>query len=99
MAQFPRGRSGNPGAQFQKGRSGNPGGRPKELHDVKALARTHTTAAVERLAFWLNSDNAKASVSAAVALLDRGWGRAPQAVTGESGEGPLSVFIKHIHEP
>jgi hypothetical protein len=86
-------------AQFQKGRSGNPGGRPKEAHDVKALARTHTTAAVDRLAFWLMSDNPKASVSAAVALLDRGWGRAPQALTGEGGEGPLQAIIKHIHEP
>jgi hypothetical protein len=56
--------------------------------------------AVTRLAFWLNSDNPKASVSAAIALLDRGRGRAPQAITGESGEGPLgrpsfATFTNH----
>lgn len=72
--------------QFQPGRSGNPGGRPKEDNEVKALARQHTKDAVARLAFWLQSDNAKASVSAAVALLDRGYGKPSQAITGEDGK-------------
>ena len=71
---------------FKKGQSGNPGGRPKENDEVRLLARQHTPAAIERLAFWLASDNAKASVSAASALLDRAWGRPPQAVTGPDGE-------------
>lgn len=74
------------GRPFRKGQSGNPGGRPKEDGDVKLLARQHTVAAIERLAHWLMSDNAKASVSAAQALLDRGYGRAPQAITGADGE-------------
>lgn len=73
-------------AKFQKGQSGNPGGRPKGHDEVRELARQHTPAAIERLAFWLASDNAKASVSAASALLDRGWGRPAQAVTGPDGE-------------
>jgi len=29
--------------------SGNPGGRPKEIAEVKALARTHTTTAINPL--------------------------------------------------
>ena len=43
-----------------------------------------------------NSTNDSARVSAAVALLDRGWGKAPQAITGADGEGTISVTIRHI---
>jgi hypothetical protein len=71
--------------KFKKGQSGNPGGRPKESHDVKMLARKYTAQAIERLAFWLASDNPKASVSAAAVLLDRGWGKATQPISGEAG--------------
>ena len=35
-------------------------------------------------------------VQAASILLDRGWGRAPQAHTGEDGEGDIRVTIRHI---
>ena len=66
---------------FVKGKSGNPGGRPKQDIDIKELARAHTKEAVKRLAFWLRSNNAKASVSAASALLDRGYGKPHQEST------------------
>lgn len=78
--------------RFQKGVSGNPGGRPRDADDVKALARAHTKAAIERLVHWLNSDNAKASVSAAMALLDRGYGKPAQEITGVDG-GPIEVGV------
>ena len=35
-------------------------------------------------------------VQAANILLDRGWGKPPQAHTGESGEGNIRVVIRHI---
>ena len=31
-----------------------------------------------------------------MALLDRGWGRPPQAHTSENGEGDIRVVIRHI---
>ncbi len=65
---------------FKKGQSGNPGGRPKEDDEIKRLARIHAPDALKRLAYWLKSDNPKASVSAAQALLDRGYGKPAQQV-------------------
>lgn len=62
---------------FVKGKSGNPGGRPKQEVHVKALARSHTEGAIKVLAEILNdkAQPSPARVSAATALLDRGWGR------------------------
>lgn len=65
---------------FQKGQSGNPGGRPKEVADVRALAREHTKEAINRLVEWMQSDNPKASVAACVAILNRGHGMPTQSI-------------------
>ena|SRR6516225_8064534 len=70
------------GKPFQKGQSGNPGGRPKENAEVRDLARQYTVEAIDRLVFWMRSKEARASIVAAVALLDRGWGKPPQQVDG-----------------
>ena len=66
--------------RFKPGQSGNLGGMPKEIVEVRRAARDHTKEAIERLAFWMRSDNPKASVSATVALLNRGWGMPTQTV-------------------
>ena len=70
------------GRRFQPGNSGNPRGRPKRDFDVAELARQHTNAAVETLAEVMSDRRAPASarVSAAQALLDRGYGRPPQSL-------------------
>ena len=75
------------GRPFQKGQSGNPGGRPKEIAEVKELAREHMPAAIEALASIMNNPKASdaARVSAASALLDRGYGKAPQHIDAEIG--------------
>lgn len=73
---------------FEKGRSGNPGGRPKEDNEVKRLARAQGAAAIARLAEWMVSDNPKASVAAAQALLDRGFGKPTQPLANDE-DSPL----------
>jgi len=66
--------------QFQKGRSGNPGGRPKAEGEVRELAQKHGPDAIKRLAQLMNSRNERVAVAACGVILDRAYGRAPQAV-------------------
>lgn len=69
---------------FKKGQSGNPSGRsPTVMADGRTLtdvARDHTLKAVNCLVAMVEDATAPhaAKVSAATALLDRGWGRPRQ---------------------
>lgn len=70
------------GKGFKPGQSGNPGGMPKGVGDVKALARQHTSTAMEALVS-IAGDPEKppaARVQAASVILDRGWGKSIQPV-------------------
>jgi len=73
-------RGGKRSTSFKPGQSGNPKGRPKESDDVKEAARAYTAEAIDRLVYWMRSDNAKASVAAITTLLNRGWGSPTQSV-------------------
>jgi hypothetical protein len=61
---------------------------PKTLTDIRSLARGHTRTVLNVLIGIVRSKDATAAarVSAANAILDRGWGKAAQTLeNGESG--------------
>jgi hypothetical protein len=69
---------------------------------IKALARRHTRAAIKVLAGIMNQADgpATARVSAAQALLDRGWGKASQPLAGdEDGLAVLARIERVIVDP
>jgi len=69
-----------------------------EVQEVKALAQLHAPSAIERLAFLAQkAESEAASVAACNSLLDRAYGKAPQAVavTGEGG-GPVDHVIQVV---
>jgi hypothetical protein len=88
---------------WQKGMSSpNPGGRPKALHDVQELARQHTEAAINALAKIMNDDEAphSARISAAEALLSRGWGRPIQpTVQAPGGTKTFEQWLDELNGP
>lgn len=70
---------------FKKGQSGNPGGRAKKtafVFEIEALAKTYAPTALKTLAdIAARGKTETARVSAAIALLDRGFGRPLQSVS------------------
>ena len=85
---------------FRKGRSGNPGGRPKEVGEVRELARQYTAGAMEALRSIMDDPMAppSARVAAAEAVLNRGWGR-PTAMLADDDDGEPRQLIVSWREP
>ena len=77
---------------FRPGQSGNPNGRPKVVADVQNAAREHSTEAIKTLAQIMCDPKAPAAarISAACALLDRGYGKPSQATETTN---PNAVYI------
>jgi hypothetical protein len=65
---------------------------------INALARRHTRAAIKVLAAIMNQADgpATARVSAAQALLDRGWGKAAQPIAGDEDGLPVLARIERV---
>ena len=81
---------------FMKGQSGNPGGRPREIGEIRDLARAHTSDAIEALrgiAVDLSAP-ASARVAASEALLNRAWGRPSLAIAGPDEAEPLELIVR-----
>lgn len=65
----------------------------KALVEIRSLARSHTPTAIRVLVGIMRSKDATpaARVSAANAILDRGWGKATQPLEN-SGDGALELI-------
>lgn len=63
--------------------------------EIRSLARSHTEAAINCLVGVMNRPDANdaARVSAANSLLDRGWGKPTQPLSGDE-ENPLTLIHK-----
>jgi hypothetical protein len=66
---------------------------------VRSLARAYTPTAINRLVgLCTQAKSESVQCQAAIALLERGWGKPPQSRTGEDGEGDIRVTIRHLIE-
>lgn len=61
---------------------------------IKSLARSHTETAVNTLVGIMNQHEAPAAarVTAAQALLDRGWGKPTQPLSGDDEGDPIKLI-------
>ncbi len=66
---------------------------PKTLTEIRSLARSHTRSAINVLLAVMRNTKAPAParIAAANAILDRGWGKAPQAI-GNGDDGALELI-------
>jgi len=71
----------------------------KTVTEIRSLARSHTRTAINTLVGVMKSKDAThaARVSAATAILDRGWGRPVQALeNGDNGALELIHKIERV---
>ena len=72
---------------------------PKTLTEIRSIARSHTRTAINVLVGVMKAKDATpaARVSAATAILDRGWGKPAQALqTGDNGALELIHHIERV---
>jgi hypothetical protein len=71
---------------------------PRAVTEIRSLARSHTRTALNVLVGVMRSNEATpaARVAAANAILDRGWGKAPQAIENSGAALELVHRIERV---
>jgi hypothetical protein len=85
--------------QFSSDSQENPKSQmPRAVTEIRSLARSHTRTALNVLVGVMRSNQATpaARVAAANAILDRGWGKAPQAIENSGGALELVHRIERV---
>lgn len=81
---------------FRPGESGNPGGRPRAVAAIRDLVQAKGPDLVERLMTMALAEATedRVRIEAIKVLLDRGYGRPPQPITGEDDDGgPRRIIV------
>ena len=82
---------------FLPGQSGNPSGRPKTDPRVRDAAREYTEQAIAVLGEALADEDKRIAIKAAEVILDRGWGKPAQPLTGDEDGPPINHSITVIY--
>lgn len=81
--------------RYRPGQSGNPAGRPRVAGQLRELMRELTPEAIEAVKQAVRNyhGDMRMAMEAAKLVLAYGYGKPPQAITGEEGEGPVEMVI------
>lgn len=96
----PSSRRRGPGKPFPRGTSGNPSGRPKVVLEIRDLAREFGPPAIAKLAEMAGlapgqpAEAEAVRVAAIKELLDRGFGKSTQPLSGDAGGVPLAIDFR-----
>jgi hypothetical protein len=81
--------------RWEPGQSGNPAGRPRGPVDIAELARRHGPKCIEVASRLLDDADPRIRLAALVALLDRGFGKPPQAISGTTDMPTMLQLMHH----
>lgn len=78
----------------REGAGRKPGALSAAKKSLRDLARVHVPTVLKELArLATKAESEQARVSAIKEILDRSYGKAPQPMTGEEGEGPVELVV------